>query len=63
MPHIGTILAIVGLILLLTTTLSRQQHRRSRQAPTRRFVQWQQWGTMAAYFCLMLGLLFLWQSK
>jgi heme A synthase len=60
---VGVILAFAGLILLLATTFTRQQQRRQKQAPTRRFIMWQQWGTVAAYFTLMLGLLLMWQVK
>jgi hypothetical protein len=61
--NLGLLLALAGLALLLATTLTRQQQRRQKQAPTRLFILWQQYGTMAAYFCLMLGLLLLWREK
>ncbi|MEW6386446.1 MAG: hypothetical protein AB1491_02885 [Thermodesulfobacteriota bacterium] len=61
--NLGEILALVGLVLLLFTGLGRQRQRKLQQSPSPGFLLWQRWGGIAAYACLVLGLLLMWAQK
>ena len=56
--RLGSVFALIGMILLLMTNLNRRAARR-RKIWTRTDVLLQKWGSLAAYALIALGLLFL----
>jgi hypothetical protein len=56
--RLGSVIALIGMILLLITNLNRRAARR-RQNWTRTDVAMQKWGALAAYALIAVGLLFL----
>jgi hypothetical protein len=56
--RLGSILALIGMILLLTVNLNRRAARR-RKIWTKTDVLMQKWGSLGAYALIAMGLLFL----
>jgi hypothetical protein len=56
--HLGSVTALIGMILLLITNLNRRAARQ-RQVWTRTDVVIQKWGSLTAYAFIAVGLLFL----
>jgi hypothetical protein len=56
--HFGSVIALIGMILLLITILNRRAARQ-RRVWTRIDVVVQKWGSLAAYALIAVGLLFL----
>jgi len=61
-PPIGQLVALAGLVLLLVVNLSRGRLRRQRQ-PSPGLLLLHQWGSLAAFLLIFigLGLMWLWQ--
>lgn len=60
---LGKILALAGLMLLLFTSVGRQQARRQQQPPSPGFVLWQRWGRLAALGLVLVGLILMALAK
>ncbi|MBM4288946.1 MAG: hypothetical protein FJ135_12545 [Deltaproteobacteria bacterium] len=58
LSHLGSLIALIGMILLLFINLKRQAARR-RKVWTRTDVALQKWGSLAAYALIALGLMLL----
>jgi hypothetical protein len=56
--HFGSMLALIGMIMLLAANLNRRTARR-RKVWTKTDVAVQQWGTLAAYALIAVGLMLL----
>jgi len=59
--QLGPILALMGLALLVVTTMGRQRLRRGKQRLTPGFILWQRVGTVAAYGFILVGLMLMWK--
>ncbi|MFW6122825.1 MAG: hypothetical protein ACOC6L_01145 [Thermodesulfobacteriota bacterium] len=60
---LGQLLALVGLIFLLLTGMSRQRARRQQQTRSPAYQRWQQWGSIAAFGLILVGLLLMAWAK
>ncbi len=56
--HLGSVIALIGMIMLLIANLNRRTARR-RKVWTRTDVIVQKWGTLAAYALIAVGLMLL----
>jgi len=61
--ELGQILALVGMVVLLLTSMSRQRARKSGQASTPGFFRQQRWMHAAAYGLILVGLMLMWAKK
>jgi len=61
--RLGEILAMVGLGLLVLSTMGRRRVRQSRKLPTGVFGLWVRWGDFAAFGFLLAGLVLMWAGK
>ena len=60
---LGQLLALVGLIFLLLTGMSRQRARRQQQTTSPASQLWQKWGSIAAFGLILAGLLIMAWAK
>jgi hypothetical protein len=61
--RLGEILALVGLGLLVLSTMGRRRVRQRRQLPTGAFGLWVRWGDFAAFGFLLAGLVLMYAGK
>jgi uncharacterized membrane protein len=52
----GQLIALIGLILLVATSLQRQSARRRKVRLSPQALAWQKWGSLAAYALIAVGL-------
>ena len=63
MVELGPILALIGMVLLLLSSMGRQRARKSGKARTPAYLQQQRWLHFAAYGLIIVGLLMMWAKK
>lgn len=61
--ELGPILALIGMVLLLLSSMGRQRARKSGQARTPAFLNQQRWLHVGAYGLILVGLLMMWAKK
>jgi hypothetical protein len=61
--ELGQVLALVGMVVLLLTGMSRRRARKLRQASTPKFIREQRWMYGAAYGLILVGLMLMWAKK
>jgi hypothetical protein len=61
--QLGQIVALVGMVVLLLTGMSRQRARKLGQASTPVFFRQQRWLRGVAYGLILVGLILMWAQK
>ncbi len=63
MTKLGQILTLVGFCLFLATTFGRQRARQQQRPPSPAFLKFQKWGSLAAYGCILAGIILMYYQK